>query len=191
MERAADDAARRAWFRREILPLEGELRAYIRSLVRNGAQTDDLLHDAFAKIIATEGWRQVDSPAGFAMRIARNVVYDTLRRQKVVAIDYVADLGVLGLADASPSPEASALARDELRLLRTVVEGLPTQCRRVFTLRKVYGLSPQEIADRLGLSVSTVEKHLVKAIRLCSEGLRREAPRAQPNGKRSVWPTRR
>lgn len=123
------------------------------------------------------------------MRTARNVVYDNLRRQKVVAIDYVADPGMLGHADGAPSPEASALARDELRQLRALVAALPTQCRRVFTLRKVYGLSPREIADRLGLSVSTVEKHLVKAVRLCSEGLQRELPRgrAGPDRKRSVW----
>jgi RNA polymerase sigma-70 factor (ECF subfamily) len=105
----------------------------------------------------------------------------------VVTIDFVADMGAMGLADDAPDPEATAMARDELRRLRAIVAGLPTQQRRVFTLRKVYGMSPQAIADRLGLSVSTVEKHLVKAVRLCAEALAREdeAPGGRP--KRSVW----
>jgi RNA polymerase sigma factor (sigma-70 family) len=178
---------RRAWFRREILPLEAELRGYIRRLTRDPGATEDLLHDTFARIIAAESWREVESPAGFAIRTARNVVYDALRRQKVVAIEFVADVGTFGLADEQADPEATLVARDELRRLRAIVEALPTQQRRVFTLRKVYGMSPQAIADRLGLSVSTVEKHLVKAVRLCAEALAREDETPGPGSKRSVW----
>ena len=178
---------RRAWFRREILPLEPELRAYIRRLTRDPATAEDLLHDTFARIIAADSWREIDSPAGFAIRTARNVVYDALRRQKVVAIEFVADVGALGHPDDAADPEAALVARDELKRLRAIVEALPTQQRRVFTLRKVYALPPAEIAERLGLSVSTVEKHLVKAVRGCAEALAREdeTPAARP--KRSLW----
>jgi RNA polymerase sigma-70 factor (ECF subfamily) len=183
----AEQEARRAWFRREILPLEPELRGYIRRLTRDGAVVEDLLHDTFARIIAAESWREIDSPAGFAIRTARNVVYDSLRRQKIVAIDFVADVGAFGLADEGADPEATLVARDELRRLRAIVEALPTQQRRVFTLRKIYGMSPQAIADRLGLSVSTVEKHLVKAVRLCAEALAREDDAPATGFKRSVW----
>jgi RNA polymerase sigma factor (sigma-70 family) len=179
---------RRAWFRREILPLEAELRGYIRRLTRDPVAAEDLLHDTFARIIAAEGWREIDSPAGFAIRTARNVVYDALRRQKVVTIEHVADVGALGLADEAADPEATLLARDELKRLRAILEALPTQQRRVFTLRKVYGLPPGEIAERLGLSVSTVEKHLVKAVRACAEALARDD---QPPEKRSPWAWRR
>ena len=179
-----EQEARRTWFRREILPLEGELRGYIRRLAHDPNATEDLLHDTFARIIAADSWREVESPAGFAIRTARNVVYDSLRRQKVVAIDYVADVGALGLVDEAPGAEDTLVARDELKRLRAIVEALPTQQRRVFTLRKVYGMSPHAIADRLGLSVSTVEKHLVKAVRACAESLARED--AGPP-KRTVW----
>ena len=178
---------RRAWFRREILPLEAELRGYIRRLTRDPAATEDLLHDTFARIIAAEGWREIDSPAGFAIRTARNVVYDGLRRQQVVSIEFVADVGAFGLVDEQADPEETLVARDELRRLRAIVEALPAQQRRVFTLRKVYGMSPLEIAERLGLSVSTVEKHLVKAVRACAEALAREDEPPAAGPKRSVW----
>jgi RNA polymerase sigma factor (sigma-70 family) len=178
---------RRAWFRREILPLEAELRGYIRRLTRDGAATEDLLHDTFARIIASESWREIDSPAGFAIRTARNVVYDGLRRQQVVSIEFVADVGALGLVDEQADPEATLVARDELRRLRAIVEALPAQQRRVFTLRKVYGMSPQAIAERLGLSVSTVEKHLVKAVRECAQALAREDDTPAVSARRNVW----
>jgi RNA polymerase sigma-70 factor (ECF subfamily) len=108
-----------------------------------------------------------------------------------VAIDFVADVGALGHADDAADPETTLVARDELKRLRAVVEALPTQQRRVFTLRKVYALPPAEIAERLGLSVSTVEKHLVKAVRACAEALAREdeTPTARP--KRSLWTRQR
>jgi RNA polymerase sigma-70 factor (ECF subfamily) len=189
--RVSEQDERRAWFRREILPLEGELRAYIRRLTGDPASAEDLLHDVFARIIAADSWREVDSPAGFAIRTARNVVYDQLRRQKVVAIDFVADVGALGLADDAADPETALVARDELKRLRAIVEALPTQQRRVFTLRKVYGLAPAEIAERLGLSVSTVEKHLVKAVRACAEALAREDDGGVIRPKRSLWNRRR
>jgi RNA polymerase sigma-70 factor (ECF subfamily) len=187
----SEQEQRRAWFRREILPLEPELRAYIRRLTRDPATAEDLLHDTFARIIAADSWREIDSPAGFAIRTARNVVYDALRRQKVVAIECVADVGAFGLADNAADPEQALVARDELKRLRAIVEALPTQQRRVFTLRKVYALPPAEIAERLGLSVSTVEKHLVKAVRACAEALAREdeTPTARP--KRSLWTRQR
>ena len=178
---------RRAWFRREILPLEAELRGYIRRLTRDPAATEDLLHDTFARIIAAESWREIDSPAGFAIRTARNVVYDGLRRQQVVSIEFVADVGAFGLVDEQADPEETLVARDELRRLRAIVEALPAQQRRVFTLRKVYGMSPQAIAEKLGLSVSTVEKHLVKAVRTCAEALAREDEPPVAGPKRSVW----
>jgi RNA polymerase sigma-70 factor (ECF subfamily) len=187
----SEQEERRVWFRREILPLEGELRAYIRRLTGDPASAEDLLHDVFARIIAADSWREVDSPAGFAIRTARNVVYDQLRRQKVVAIDFVADVGALGLADDAADPETALVARDELKRLRAIVEALPTQQRRVFTLRKVYGLAPAEIAERLGLSVSTVEKHLVKAVRACAEALTREDDGGVIRPKRSLWNRRR
>ena len=49
------------------------------------------------------------------------------------------------------------------------VGGLPEQCRRAFILKKVYGLSQQEIADRLSISQSTVEKHIAKGLLMCRE----------------------
>lgn len=178
---------RRAWFRREILPLEGYLRAYARRFCRRGeAEVEDLVHETFARAIAYEGWRGVETPQAFVTRILKNIALDSQRRARIAAFSSVADVDQFGLADDRPGPELEVLSRDELRRLREVVAGLPIQVRRVFTLRKVYGLGHREIADRLGLSVSTVEKHLAKGLRICSDALARE-----PSTSVVSWASRR
>lgn len=166
-----EEEQQRSWFRREILPLEPRLRNYLRKLGQCEADIDDLAQDVLLRVLCYEQWRSVRSPLAFVLTSARNVLVDDLRRRKVVPIETFADLDILSRAGEEPGPEESALARDELRRLATALVKLPQQCRRVFTLRKVYDFSPPQIAECLGLSVSTVEKHLVKALKLCSEYL--------------------
>lgn len=190
MSELGHDEARRAWFRDRILPLEPELLARARQLARRGGpEPEDLVHDTFARAIATKGWREIANPSAFAMRVLANLALDHFRRRRVVAIDAVADLEELGFIDDGPDPQATVLARDELRRLARIVAELPPQRRRVFTLRKVYGLSCQQIADELGISVSTVEKHLVKALRTCSEKLAPD-PKASRLAVGTSWRTK-
>jgi DNA-directed RNA polymerase specialized sigma24 family protein len=56
---------------------------------------------------------------------------------------------------SSSTPEVAQLVH--------LARALPTECRRVFTLRKVYGCSEREIADRLGIPEHAVERHLIQA----------------------------
>ena len=183
-----DDIARRAWFRRDILPLEADLLAYARRFCRDGeTDPEDLVHDTFARAIAYKAWREVLNPGAFASRILRNTALDALRRRKVLTITAVADFERLGLADEMPTQEDVTVSRDELRQLHQAIEELPAQCRKVFTLRKVYNLSPRDIAERLGLSVSTVEKHLVKGLRYCSDKLGRGDGRSKSVDEGRTW----
>ncbi len=71
-------------------------------------------------------------------------------------------------------------ARQRIRMLAEAMAGLPPQCSRVFLLRKVYGLSYKEIAERLGISVSTAEKHAALGLLRCSEYLRQHGVEGAP-----------
>ena len=187
-----EDDDRRAWFRRDIVPLEPDLLAYARQFCRDG-QTDpeDLVHETFARAIACKTWREINNPAAFATRILRNCALDTLRRRKVLTITAVADFDRIEPIDEDPGAHRLLESRDELRALAEAIAELPTQCRRVFTLRKIYSLSPDEIAVRMGLSVSTVEKHLVKGLRYCSERLGRRIGRKRKVDEGRSWSARR
>jgi DNA-directed RNA polymerase specialized sigma24 family protein len=64
---------------------------------------------------------------------------------------------------SSSTPEVAQLVH--------LVRGLPTECRRAFTLRKVYGCSEKEIADRLGIPEHAVENLLIQAACLCAHAV--------------------
>lgn len=187
-----DSEERRRWFRDSILPLEADLRFFGRRFARTGpVDVEDLVQETFARLIANENWRSVEDPGAFAFSTLKNLALDAARRSKVISFETVADIEHLNLRDDRPNPESYALARDELRLLREIIQGLPTQCRRVFTLRKVYDLSPTEIAERLRLSVSTVEKHLAKGVRICTEMMADETWRSGRTSLRASWDVRK
>jgi RNA polymerase sigma-70 factor (ECF subfamily) len=183
-----DAEHRRHWFRSEILPLESQLLRCARRYCRASPdEAQDLVHEAFAKIIAYEGWVNVANPSGFAFRVLSNIARDALRRRKVVSIEAGGDLERFHLVDDQPDPEMCAVYSDELRNLHALIASMPTQMRRVFTLRKVYGLSQNDIAVRLGLTVSTVEKHVVRGLRFCSERMDRSASRSRRMAQSPKW----
>ena len=168
---SSDDEERRLWFRRCVVPLEPLLRAYAFRFSNGANDIDDLVHETFASLIGYNSWQGIDNVQAFAFRTLKNVALKAARRSRVVSITVIADLDSLNLVDEMPGAERVLEGRDELRRLAKLISELPPRCRKAFTLRKIYGLSNQEIAERLGLSISTVEKHVVKGLRLCSERL--------------------
>jgi RNA polymerase sigma-70 factor (ECF subfamily) len=70
----------------------------------------------------------------------------------------------------SPADVPNAVARaQELELLTQAIQSLPTRCRQVLTLRKIYGLSQREVAAQLGISENTVEAQGVIGLRKLAE----------------------
>jgi RNA polymerase sigma-70 factor (ECF subfamily) len=63
-----------------------------------------------------------------------------------------------------PSPEDETISRNELRRVQAMIAALPARQGEAFSLFKIHGLSQREVALRMGLSESTVEKHLAKAV---------------------------
>ena len=160
-----DDArAKLEWFKTVILPHQPQLRAYLR--YRN--DLDDLVAEALARAWANPEWRRIDRGRAYLFTIARNLVIDLARREKIVSFQAIADLDP---PQDDSQFDAQLNARDQLRRLQAIVDQLPQQCRRVFILRRVQEKSFTEIAAEMDLTVSTIEKHLAKAIRLLAQAL--------------------
>src|SRR3546814_10147821 len=77
------------------------------------------------------------------------------------------DLRSVEVASELPGLERQGQARRSLQTLEAAVEQLPDKCRTVFLLSRIEGLSNAEVAQRCGISVKMVEKHLAKAILKC------------------------
>ena len=177
------------WFATRVLPYAGNYRAYARKLIGDEAEAEDLVQEAYAKVLGVADWRRLEAPDRFVMTIIRNLAFERFRRAKVVGIRQIGVLEMDRLVDPAPDAYAVTSARQELDLVLAALDRLPEQCRKVLTLRKMYGLSPGQIAVRLNLSVSTVEKHLAKGLRLLTKALAAGDGRSIEK-RPSSWPRR-
>jgi RNA polymerase sigma-70 factor (ECF subfamily) len=150
----------KAWFVREVLPLEAALMRLLRRSVRNQSDVDDLCQDIYVRVYEAAR-HEIPRPAKpFVFAIARNLLVDRVRREHVVPIEAVADLDALGVANDTPPPDRTIIAREELRRLQIALERLPRRCRQAVWMKKVDGLSRSEIAQRMGIAEKTVKRHL-------------------------------
>ena len=156
-----DREERLGWFKAVILPYQPLLRRRLRRLVRNPDDLEDLIAEVMTRTYAYDGWRDIRNGLAFITRTAHNILIDQQRREVIVSFDYVADLETL---QRSVSYDEMFDARDALRHLEAAIDTLPPQPRRAFLLRRVQGHSVGEVAEIMGISVSTVEKHLTKAL---------------------------
>lgn len=165
-------AARAAWLAEEILPHEPALRRWLCDrLALPGTEVDDIVQESYARLAGLESVAHIREPRAYLFTTARSVVQQHLRRAQVVAIDAVAELDGLGTQmPGFESPERFVSSRQQLALAQELLASLPRRCREVFSLRRIDGLSQREVADKLRISQSTVEKHMIKALRLLMAG---------------------
>lgn len=156
------------WFKTNILPHQGALRERLRRTLPRAADLDDMVSEILTRAYANPNWRGVGHGRAYLFTIARNLVIDLTRREKIVSFETVTGLDLL---QCPGDLEAQLCARDELRRMQIILESLPGQCRLAFVLRRIHEKPLAEIADEMNLSVSTVEKHLAKAIRLFMRAL--------------------
>lgn len=154
------------WFAEQVYVHHQQHRRVALRLTGNHEDAEEIVQDAYARLFAYEQWQRLGNPNGFALRIIRNLAIDRFRQADVVRIDRNPAVPLAELADDAPLPDAAAAHRDELRAVQAAVATLPDRCRQAVTLRRIEGLSPPEVAEAMGISVSTLEKHLVKGLRL-------------------------
>lgn len=137
------------------------LRRYLGRLLGNHAEAEEIAHDAYARI-----YRQpAHKPEALLYTTARRLAINRLKRRDISPIAPT-DAPLETAAAQSPDVTRQVMARQELEMLREAINELPTGCRNVLLLRKVELLSHRDIADRLGIAVSTVEKQHARALRL-------------------------
>jgi RNA polymerase sigma factor (sigma-70 family) len=162
---------RNAWLTKEILVHERALRGYLSRFFKNAADVEDVVQETYARLlslnysdsVAVRNWH------AFLFTSAKNVALDRIRKARVVSLDTLAEMGGADVLDQTPSADEALNARQELALLLETIASLPDRCREALTLRKLYGLSQREIAQRLAITESTVEKHVASGVRLCAE----------------------
>jgi RNA polymerase sigma-70 factor (ECF subfamily) len=157
---------RSRWLAREILPHEPALRGWLHRRPVLGLEVDDVIQETYAILATLSAVDHILSPRAYLFRTAMSLVRRHLQRARIVRIDAVDDIDLVGAPSNTASPEEDVAAREELRFVQHALAGLPPRCREVFLLRKLEGLSQREIARRVGISESTVEKHVARGLRI-------------------------
>jgi RNA polymerase sigma factor (sigma-70 family) len=156
----------------QILAHRTALQKYLRKFTAGAEDVEDLVQEAYVRICALPDGQVVDSPRALLFRIARNLAVDRARQRWTRATDDVADFEPLNVSSEEAEPDEQIDARRRFESFCAAVDSLPPLCRRVFVLRKVYQLSHAEIAAVLGVSHSTIEKHVAKGLVRCRDRMR-------------------
>ena len=150
------------------------LRRYLTRLLGNTSEAQDVAHDAYLRVYPQGDQTTAEQPEAVLYTTARRLAINRLKRRSISPI--ATDVAPLdSAASAAPGVAQQVMARQELRLLEQAIAQLPEGCRTVLLLRKVELLSHREIADRLGIAVSTVEKQHARALRLLRSALPAES----------------
>lgn len=146
---------------------EAPLKRFVARFLRNSQDIEDIVQETFLRAYRAEVAKEIEQPKSYLFRIAKHLALTQLSNKSRQITDYLEDCGESTVASQSDSVEDEVIASQTLGIHCEAVATLPPQCRRVYLMRKVYGMSHKEIADRLGIAVSTVEKHLIKGVAEC------------------------
>lgn len=137
------------------------------------ARAEDVVQDAYLRFSASAGKPGADilHPVAYLYRTVRNLALNWLRRQNCEAQAPAGSDMLDAMPAPAPSPEHEVLYRDELRVMMRAVQELPDRTRQAFSMHRLDGLTLQQVAARLGISVGLAHQLVRDALTHCAKRL--------------------
>ncbi|MEO7412779.1 MAG: sigma-70 family RNA polymerase sigma factor [Opitutaceae bacterium] len=161
------------WFKVHVQPHEAMLRAWLTQGFGARLPIDDVVQEAFLRVLRARTTGELQSPKAFLFATARNLALDQLRRHHVSRTDSLVEADCSNVLDDGESIPEHVARNQERALLTEAIQSLPDRCRQVMTLRIVYGLSQRVIGEKLGISDRTVAAQLAIGTMKCTDFLLR------------------
>ena len=141
-----------------------KVKAFAWKILHSEEDAEDIAQDIFVKLWDNpEIWENKETWDSYIYTMARNQIYNFLKHQSV-ELNYQEKLS----QENSPSYEFDMYdklyAKELQPLIKLTLDNMPEQRRKVFSMSRQRGMSNQEIADNLQLSVRTVERHIYLAL---------------------------
>jgi len=144
----------------------GWLLAWLRRRLGDACDAADLAHDTFVRLMVSSRTAPLgDEPRAFLTHVAKGLVADHWRRREMERA-YLEAIVHLPEPQA-PSPEARMLIIESLLRIEAMLASLPARTRQVFLLAQFDKLTLAQIAERVGMPVITVRRHIHKALVAC------------------------
>lgn len=144
----------------------------VTSIVGSRSRAEDVVQEGFVKFIEAVRAGEVRHPVAFLFRTVRNLAVDRWRRLRLEVRTGAGEEIPETVQSLVTSPEDTVMQRDELRTVAAALCELPAPCRRAFALHRVGGYTHEEIAQRLGVSPSMIDKYIRQALTHCRARLR-------------------
>jgi RNA polymerase sigma-70 factor (ECF subfamily) len=160
---SAEDRRNAGSFAQVVLPHLDAAYNLARWLVRNDADAEDVVQDAYVRALRYFGTFRGGDGRSWLLTIVRNAGYRWLSKNRAEAPMILFDDEIHGTPDDAANPEAMLLQRADGRMLDLAMSQLPVRFREVLVLRELQGLSYREIADVMGVPIGTVMSSLSRA----------------------------
>ena len=146
----------------------------VRSLLKMSVQptdVDDILQETVVRVLSAGKKKTIQSPKDYLFVVSRNLVLEKLSRQ---SREIATDVEEIQIISNEVSAESRLIHRQKFEKFCEAVRELPEKQRHAILLRKLYGFSHNEIARKMGVSASSVEKYISSGIKHCRRILIRE-----------------
>lgn len=167
----------------DILYLNNQPRllAYARSLVKDCSTAEDMVQDVFFTFWKKYSGTDEKTSVRILYKMTRNRCINYLQREKVLRVidfsflDKLSEEEVLYKISFNCNSQDDTLIRKEVeeRIMR-VIDSLPERCKEVFKLSRLEGMKNREIAEKLNISQTAVEKHIRRALSAFAEEAKKD-----------------
>jgi RNA polymerase sigma-70 factor (ECF subfamily) len=137
-------------------------------------EVEDVTQKTYLRLLEHPNPGEIQNPHAYLFKTASNLAIDHLRRRRIRVERFASDPETETFSSSDPPPDQAADAARQVQRFREILADLPPVCRSVFLLNRIDGLTHVEIAQRVGISKKSVERHILKALAKFHRRLRLE-----------------
>ncbi len=147
------------------------IRRFLAVRLRDDATAEDVLQDLWVKVSKTTPTEPVDNPVSYLFTMASRMSIDHIRQhqRRVRRDEKWTDESTEKVGGYTTSYEEDGeerlLRKERIAEVRAAIDTLPPKAKAAFVLHRMKGMPHKQVAAELGISVSTVEKHIIRAMR--------------------------
>jgi RNA polymerase sigma-19 factor, ECF subfamily len=167
-------SAEENWLTRLITESGPELVRFLSRRMSSRAEAEDLAQEVYLRLLRVEEPEAIHDPRSFALRVASNVAYEW-RMSARNRFEHTTDL--MDPPDERGDPYRKLVHAQQMQRFSRALDTLSPIQRAIVLLHRRDGLTYEEIARIVGLSVQMVNKHLAKSISICKEQLTDTEPK--------------